>query len=225
MSTTPPRPRIAFVHTVAFLVDMFRQMMDRELPYVEVVHVLNETLLKDLLRDGPSPKITARIVRQAILAADGDVDMLVFTCSSTSPAINIARPMLAIPIVKIDDPMAEQAVASGKRIGLVCTARSTVDPSSALLQDHADIIKKPIEIDVSLSTHAYDALFAGDRGKHDKIIIEEASKLAETCDAIVLAQASLAHLQEPIADKTGKPTLASPPLLIERLRAMTAVIA
>jgi Asp/Glu/hydantoin racemase len=225
MLDTPRRPRIAFVHTVAFLVDMFRQTMDRELPHVEVVHILNETLLKDLLRDGPSPKITERIVRQAVLAADAGVDMVVFTCSSTSPAINVARQMLAIPIIKIDDPMAERAVSSGNRIGLVCTARSTVDPSSALLQEHADVIKKPIEIDVSLSTHAYDALFAGDRGKHDKIIIEEASKLAETCDVIVLAQASLAHLQQPIADKTGKPTLASPPLLMDRLRAMTAVMA
>src|SRR5580698_98016 len=144
MLDTPRRPRIAFVHTVAFLVDMFRETMDRELPHVEVVHILNETLLKDLLRDGASPKITERIVRQAILAADADVDMVVFTCSSTSPAINVARQLLAIPIIKIDDPMAERAVLSGNRIGLVCTARSTVDPSSALLREHADVIKKPI---------------------------------------------------------------------------------
>ena len=86
-------------------------MMDRELPHVEVVHILNETLLKDLLRFGPSPKIAERIVRQAILAADAGVDMVVFTCSSTSPSINLARQMLTIPIIKIDDPMAERAVA------------------------------------------------------------------------------------------------------------------
>jgi Asp/Glu/hydantoin racemase len=222
MLTPPPSPCIAFVHTVAFLVELFRQTMERELPQVEAVHVLNETLLKDLLRDGPSPKITERIIRQAILAADAGVDMVVFTCSSTSPAINLARQMLSIPILKIDDPMAEHAVSIGSRIGLLCTASSTVVPSSALLREHAARIGKPIEIDISLSTRAYDALFAGDRAEHDRIITEAAVKCAQDCDVMVLAQVSLAHLREPIANATGLPVLASPPLLIERLRKMTA---
>lgn len=218
MPVQQQRTRIAFVHTVAFLVDIFRQMMDRELPDIEVVHVLNETLLKDLLRDGPSPKITERIVRQAILAADADVDMVVFTCSSTSPAINLARQMLAVPIIKIDDPMAKVAVSTGSRIGLLCTASSTVEPSSALLRERAAEIEKVIDIKVALSTQAYNVLFSGDRAEHDKIIGEEAKKLAASCDVLVLAQASLAHLRDQLADMTGLPVLASPPLLLEHLK-------
>jgi Asp/Glu/hydantoin racemase len=212
-------PRIVFVHTVGFLVEQFRRMAEEDLPGVEVLHVLNESLLKDLLRTGPSPAITRRIVQQAVLAADADVDLVVFTCSSTSPAIDVARQVMSVPVLKIDDPMAEKAVFIGPRIGLLCTASSTVTPSSELLQAHAKQAGKEISISVSLAADAYEALFAGNRKRHDEIITADALKLAETCDVVVLAQASLAHLRESIGEKVGVPVLASPPLLMERLRA------
>jgi Asp/Glu/hydantoin racemase len=121
--------------------------------------------------------------------------------------------------LKIDDPMAEKAVFIGPRIGLLCTASSTVTPSSELLQAHAKRAGKEISISVSLATDAYEALFVGNRKRHDEIITADALKLAETCDVVVLAQASLAHLRESIRDKVAIPVLASPPLLMERLRA------
>jgi Asp/Glu/hydantoin racemase len=220
MATSGTRaPRIAFVHTVGFLVEQFRRLAQENLSGVEVFHVLNESLLKDLLRMGPSPAITRRIVQQAVLAADADVDLVVFTCSSTSPAIDVARQVISVPVLKIDDPMAEKAVSIGPRIGLLCTASSTVTPSSELLQGQAKRAGKEISISVSLAADAYEALFAGNTMRHDEIITAAALKLAETCNLIVLAQASLAHLRESIGDKIGIPVLASPPLLMERLRA------
>jgi hypothetical protein len=214
----PASARIAFVHTVGFLVDLFRKACADSLPGVDVFHILNESLLKDLLRDGPSPRITERVVRQALLAADAGPDIVVFTCSSTSPMIDVARPMSPVPILKVDEPMAIAAVAAGTRIGLLCTARSTVEPSSALLNAVAAAHGKTIEVVVSLVAGAYDALFAGDRAAHDRLVAEAAGALAGQCDVIVLAQVSLAHLRDEIAAKTGKTVFASPPMLMDRLR-------
>jgi len=45
--------RIGFIHTVGFLVDEFRVRMRGELPDVDCFHVLNESLLQDLLRGKP----------------------------------------------------------------------------------------------------------------------------------------------------------------------------
>lgn len=213
--------RIAFVHTVGRLVEMFRQMAARELPQADIFHVLNESLLQDLLRDGESPAVTRRIVQQAVLAADAGASLVVFTCSSTSPAIDAARPLVSVPILKIDDPMAERAVAAGGKIGLVCTASSTVAPSSALLEAHARAAGRAIEIEPLLLKEAYDALFAGDTARHDAIVTEAAVAMAPRCGCLVLAQASLAHLQEPLAAKVDVPVLASPALLMEKLRALT----
>jgi Asp/Glu/hydantoin racemase len=212
-------PRIAFVHTAGFLVEEFRRLAQENLPGVDVFHVLNESLLKDLLRTGPSPSITRRIVQQITLAADADVDLVVSTCSSTSPAIDAARQVISVPVLKIDDPMAEKAVSIGPRIGLLCTASSTVAPSSDLLHTHAKQAGREISISVALASDAYEALFSGNRTRHDDIITDAVLKLAETCDLIVLAQASLTHLRGAIGDKIGIPVLASPPLLMEKLRA------
>jgi Asp/Glu/hydantoin racemase len=204
-STSTKSPRVAFVHTVGFLVELFRKACDEQLPDVEVFHILNESLLKDLLREGPSPRIADRVVRQALIAVDAGADIVVATCSSTSPMMEIARKLSPAPILKVDEPMAEAAVSAGRRIGLLCTASSTVEPSSDLLE-------------VSLVAGAYDALFAGKRDQHDALVREAANAVAGRCDVIVLAQVSLAHLQPAIAEATNKPVMASPPLLMERLR-------
>jgi hypothetical protein len=127
--TTPPR--IAFVHTVSFLVEVFRKACEEHLPGVEVFHILNESLLKDLLRDGPSPRLADRIVRQALIAVDAGADIVVATCSSTSPMMDIARSLSSVPILKVDEPMRRAA----NRLRLWCrrwpepTTRSS--PASA----------------------------------------------------------------------------------------------
>ena len=53
--------------------------------------MLDESVLQDLIRYGPSSGITRRIVTLSQLAADAGAELIVFTCSSTSPAIDTAR--------------------------------------------------------------------------------------------------------------------------------------
>jgi Asp/Glu/hydantoin racemase len=222
MPNPAPIGRVAFVHTVGVLVDRFRKMAAASLPGVDAFHVLNESLLQDLLRDGPSAGITRRVVQQAALAADAGATLVVFTCSSTSPAVDVARELVSVPILKIDDPMAEQATSRGGRVGVICTTRSTVDPSTALLKQHAKAAGSAIEIETVLLPGAYDALFSGDVARHDEIVREAAVSLAARCDVLVLAQASIAHLQEPLSGLVAIPVLASPPLLMARLRGLVS---
>lgn len=215
MPATQAPQTIAFIHTVSFLVDEFKKRMAEELPAVRTRHVLNESLLQDLLAGVPVAKVYRRVVEQILIAADAGADLIVMTCSSTSPAVDIARQLTSIPIVKIDDPMAESAVHGGHDIGLVCTAKSTVAPSTALLRSHAG--GQDINVTVLLKSEAYDALLSGDRVLHDKIVTAAAVELASRVDVLVLAQASLMHLQEPIAAASAASVLTSPPLLMQEL--------
>ena len=215
--------RIGFVHTVGFLVEDFRARMRRDLPAIECFHILNESLLQDLLRGEPKATVYRRVTEQIALAADAGADLIVMTCSSTSPAVDIARQMIAPPILKIDDPMAAEAVATGGRIGLVCTATSTVEPSSALLRAHAAAQGRDIAITPMVLPEAYAALMNGDRVRHDAIIRQGAVAAAGTIDVLVLAQASLAHLKDDLGATLALPVLASPPLLMQRLREMLSL--
>lgn len=209
--------RIAFIHTVGFLVDDFRARARAEIPTADCFHILNESLLQDLLRGTPQPLAYRRVVEQILLAAQALPDLIVVTCSSTSPAVDIARRLVQQPILKIDDPMMAQAVRTGPRIGLLCTASSTVEPSSALLRAHAAGQGREISIQTALRPEAYQALMAGDRARHDAILQDAAKELSRGVDVLVLAQASLAHLRDPLAAALNRPVLASPPLLMREI--------
>lgn len=209
--------RIAFVHTVGFLVEDFRARVRAEVPAADCFHILNESLLQDLLRGTPQPLAYRRVVEQILLAAQTQPDLIVVTCSSTSPAVDIARRLVQQPILKIDDPMMAEAVRSGLRIGLLCTASSTVEPSSVLLRAHAAEQAREITVKTVLRPEAYQALMAGDRVRHDAILVEAATELSREVDVLVLAQASLAHLRDPLAAQLPCPVLASPPLLMREI--------
>lgn len=214
--------RIAFIHTVGFLVDDFRARARAELPGADCFHILNESLLQDLLRGTPQPLAYRRVVEQIVLAAQAQPDLIVVTCSSTSPAVDIARRIVQQTILKIDDPMMAQAVRSGPRIGLLCTASSTVEPSSALLRAHAAEQGREISIQTVLRPEAYQALMAGDRVRHDAMLQEAAKELSHEVDVLVLAQASLAHLRDPLTATLSCPVLASPPLLMQEIARLSA---
>jgi Asp/Glu/hydantoin racemase len=210
--------RVAFIHTVGMLVERFRLRMREELPGIDCFHMLDESLLQDLLRHGPSPAITRRIVAQARLAEEAGAELIVFTCSSTSPAIDTARAVVAAPILKIDDPMYAQAVRVAGTTAILCTTSSTLEPSRRLFEAHAAEAGRVAAARPQLCAGAFDALTRGDREAHDRLVMNEAAALAPQIQQVVLAQASLAHLAEPMRARFGLPVLASPDLLMQALR-------
>lgn len=216
---------VAFIHTVALLVERFRPRFQQELPATRCFHMLDESVLQDLLRDGPSPAITRRVVGLAELAADAGAELIVFTCSSTSPAIDVARQVVPVPIVKIDDAMYAEAARSDGRVGLVCTTSSTVAPSRSLLAAHCAAAGTKIDAEPLLVDGAFAALSAGQRDEHDALVMKAALELAQRVDRIVLAQASLAHLCTPLQEQAGKPVFASPEWMVADVVARVAASA
>ncbi|MBN3849325.1 Asp/Glu/hydantoin racemase [Paraburkholderia sp. Ac-20342] len=212
--------RIAFIHTVAWLVDEFRKQVAETLPHADAFHMLDESLLQDLLARKPVPGVYRRAVTQIMQAVDAGATRIVMTCSSTSPSVDIARTLTSVPIHKIDDPMAEKAVRTGQTIGLLCTADSTIQPSTALLHAHAQTLGREVRVVPSLVPHALDALTRGDRDRHDELVLRAAQTLGDEADVIVLAQASLARLEPALNKELKAPVLASPPLLMDLLRSV-----
>ena len=213
-------PRLAVLHTVSALAERFKPMFRDALgDRIDTFHMVDESLLQDLMRHGPKPGITRRVVSFAERAEDAGADLIVFTCSSTSPGIDVARQTVGVPILKIDDPMAAKAVQLGKRIGVVCTANSTVGPSTEIVRTHAREQKREVQVEGLLVQGAFQALSAGKRDEHDRLVREAAIGLAKRSDVIVLAQASMAHLEESIAAEAKVPVLSSPRLCVEAVAA------
>ena len=208
--------RIGFVHTKLALLDRFRSEMADRHPHADAFHVLNEGLLQDLVRGVERQSVYRRVVQQLLLTADNMADIVVLTCSSLSPAVDFARGLCAVPILKLDDPMSAEAVRIGRRIAVLCTNTSMPGPCAGLLRQHAAAQGREVLIETIVRPEAHTALFAGDRARHDAILTEAARDALVRADVLVLSLWTIAHL-EPTFAAWGKPVLSSPPFLMADL--------
>jgi Asp/Glu/hydantoin racemase len=210
--------RLALIHTVIFLADMFKKKLAARYPGLQSFHVVDESLIQALFAaGGMTPGIARRLSGQAGLARDAGAEVILFTCSSTSPAVDLVRPLIDVPVLKIDDPMAERAVQTGEKIGVVCTAKTTLLPCQDLIGQHAVRLGRKVTVQSRLESAAFEAVMAGDKARHDELVVGAAMELGRACDVVVLAQSSMAHLAPGLEEKLKRPVLAAPDLCVESL--------
>jgi Asp/Glu/hydantoin racemase len=215
--------RLALIHTVIFLADMFKKKLAARYPGLQSFHVVDESLIQGLFAaGGMTPCIARRLAGQAGLARDAGAEVILFTCSSTSPAVDLIRPLFDVPVLKIDDPMAERAVLTGEKIGVICTAKTTLLPCQNLIREHADRLGRKVTVQGRLEAAAFNAVMAGDKVRHDELVMGAAMEMGRECDVIVLAQSSMAHLAPGLGETLKMPVLAAPDLCVEALAGFLA---
>jgi Asp/Glu/hydantoin racemase len=218
-------PIVCFFHTGASLSRRFDELAAEYMPETDYYHAVDESVIDELLVVGElTPAIRGRVCGHLSIAERAGTDVILDTCSSTSPAVDMARQIVDIPVVKVDDPMAERAVELGKEVGLLATAGSTVGPSSELVKRKATEAGKPVEVTTALVGEAFKARTGGDIERHDQLVVDRAAELASESDVLVLAQASMAHLESRLEADLGVPALSSPKLAMEHLAARVADI-
>jgi Asp/Glu/hydantoin racemase len=209
---------LALIHTSPVLVPTFTQLAAELLPGVNIFHMVDESLIKNTMAAGRLTKPTARRVLSLIESAQqAGAEAAMVTCSSIGQAVSLSRPFIDIPVFRIDEAMAEEAVAKGPRIGVAATVQTTLDPTIELLQATARRGGKSIETIPCLCEGAFEAVISGQTDLHDRLVTEALQKLRDTVDVVVLAQASMVRVLASIpAD--GTPILTSPRLAMERAR-------
>lgn len=210
--------KIGFVHTGVAIADMFKPMIAERLPGIATFHIVDDSLIQDLLHEERfTPSILKRLCNQVELAEEAGAEMIMVTCSSIAPGVDVARKMVSVPVMKVDEPMAEKAVSFSDRIGVMATAKTTMTPSVNLIQEKADQAGKKVTIHPTLSSDAFDCFLKGDMQNHDRIVTEAARELKGKVGVIVLAQASMGHLADAIQEIAAVPVLKSPPLAMDAL--------
>ena len=210
--------KVGFVHTGVAIAAMIKPMMAERLPGVSSFHIVDDSLIQDLLQTGQmTPSILRRLCRQVELAEEAGAQLIMVTCSSIAPGVDTARKMVSVPVMKIDEPMAEKAISLSDRIGVLATAKTTMGPSVKLIEDKASEASKKLTIHSILSADAFDCFLRGDMETHDRIVKEAAAKLVGKVGVAVLAQASMGHLAGPIEGILKVPVLTSPGLAMDAL--------
>lgn len=213
------RKKLGLIHTSATLVPMFASLCKEKLPGVDVFNIADDSLVKGIMEAG---SLTAQIKRRVagyIESAElGGADYIMVTCSSIGPAVEAAAPLMAVPVLRVDQPMADKAVATGRRIGVVATLKTTLEPTADLIQRRAAQAGKQIELISRLAEGAFDALMSGDAARHDEMVAGALKELSQQVDVIVLAQASMARVVDTLPPQEKRvPILSSPAIAVDYL--------
>jgi aspartate/glutamate racemase len=210
---------LGLIHTSATLVPVFQQLCVQYLPGVQVFNIVDDSLIKNVIRNNALlPETARRVVDYAGSAEAAGADFILYTCSSIGAAVETAAQLTTVPVLRVDQPMADQAVRTGKRIGVIATLPTTLEPTSDLVKRRAAAAGKEIKLQSRLCEGAFDALMRGDTETHDRMVAEALKELSSQVDVIVLAQASMARVVEGLSEADKKvPILSSPAIAIQHL--------
>src|ERR1017187_1652026 len=153
---------LALIHTsqgFLYVETQMKQMFTEIMPEVRLINIMDDSLLPDVMAEMRIPNdVTKRLCLYVMAAEAAGADAVLSVCSSMGPAVDCARKLVNIPVIKIDDAHTGKAVREAKRIGVLATAGTTLGPTVNLLKEKADALGKEVEIRESLCTAAFEAL-------------------------------------------------------------------
>lgn len=203
------RKRLAvMIHNSLVLVEPLKIAFKEILPEVETLNIIDESLLRTLLKFGKIDyKGIKRVCQYTIFAEEMGADVVLMTCSSLADSVDVARRLVHIPVLKINESMIDEAVKIGDRVAILGTLSSVIEPTVRILKDKAEDAGKKLEIKTILCEDAFKALLSGDTTGHDRMVLEYIKRISKQVDVIVLAQGSMARLVPMIDEDIKIPVL------------------
>ncbi|MEW2292859.1 aspartate/glutamate racemase family protein [Streptomyces sp. NPDC006743] len=199
---------LALLHTSPVHVPVFDALREQDHPRLRLRHFVDEGLLRRARRGGPETVAgdIATVLDRAVAEGAGAV---LCTCSTIGAVAETAGAARALPVLRIDRPMAAQAVAAGPRVVVVAAVESTLDPTVALLHQEAERAGRRLRARPLLVPGAWARFEAGDTEGYLRAVAEAADSVTgDEADAVVLAQASMAQARD--LTTTSVPVLSSP---------------
>ena len=203
--------KITLIHTSPAAIAPLMRFYTEAAPELEITNQLDDGLLR-LLAAKEHATVERRLAEMLTVAVRTyDAELVMVTCSSvTKGMVERLAPLFDLPVLKIDYPMAREAVAAGSRIGVAATFPPTIVPTTQLITEAAQEAGASVEIIQEVIPGAYDALLSGDERAHDEQLCAGVERLAERgVDVIVLAQISMARVLPRLEGKLAVPVLSS----------------
>jgi len=213
---------LGIIHANIITTKVMEPYIKKYIPEVTLCHMVDDTIQRDNIAAGVGviPKANYfKFAQYAHNLEEAGVDLILLACSTFNFAAELARPMINTPIAQIDRPMMEEAVKTGKRVGLLATLETTVPSSERLLRIAAAEAGKEVEIKSVLCPQAFVELQKGDPEAHNRILLEAIDKLSGEVDSIVMAQLSMSVLA-PLLTNTKIPVFNSGDTGFGRVRKM-----
>ena len=202
---------LAFLHTSPVHIQTFTALLAELAPDIPARHVVNEDLLSEACRAGEVTPALHKQVEEALLAAveEQNAAVMVCTCSSIGSVAEELNERAHATLMRIDRPMAAEAVRIGSRIIVAATLPATLNPTRELILSEAREAGKEVQIIELLCDSAWQQFVQGNQEAYLREVADHLQNAATLGEVIVLAQASMARAVELCPD-LGLPVLTSP---------------
>jgi Asp/Glu/hydantoin racemase len=203
--------KVAFIHTSPAAIGPVMQFYAASAPEFEITNLLDDGLLR-LLKAQDMATAEARLYDMIKTARETyGSELAMITCSSVPQELaeRLAENFRS-PVLKIDYPMAQEAVRQGRRVGVAATFEPTLAPTRKLIERAAAASGVEVELVEEVAPEAYDALLTGDTARHDELLVALVERLQQRdVSAVVLAQVSMARVLPLLEGRARVPVLTS----------------
>lgn len=176
---------------------------------VEIISMQDPSILAEVRDAGyVTPTAAARLMGMYTAAVAQGAEAILNICSSVGEVADAFQPAAAyigVPVVRVDEDMCREAVRRGLRIGVLATLPTTLEPTKGTIRRVARAMGKHVELVDGLVN-----AFGMDQVQFRQLLIGAAKEICDQVDVIVLAQGSMAYVEQDIEAAVGKPTLSSP---------------
>jgi aspartate/glutamate racemase len=210
--------RIALVHAVPMAIGPVAAAFDALWPEAERINLLDDSLSVDRQRAGAlTPAIAARIAALADYAQACGANAILYTCSAFGEAIEAVARSRVIPVLKPNEAMFDEALATGRRIGMLATFPPSVAGMEAEFRAQAGA--GGATITTACVPDAMASAQRGDIATHNALLAAAAQRTdALDFDALLLAQFSMAPARDAVQGVVRCPVLTSPGSAVRKLK-------
>ncbi len=206
---------LVYTSTTPELIEMVEREVRKNIREdTELVSLQNPEILKEVREAGyVTPKAASKLIRMYMEAVLQGADAILNICSSVGETADSAQEVAAyigVPVVRIDEEMCREAVRIAKkgssRIAILATLPTTLKPTEKTVFRVAREMGARVDVVEGL----IDGAFGLNQEQFRKQMLTAATKVADQVDVILLAQGSMAYVEEDIYKATGVATLSSP---------------
>lgn len=204
------------LHTVPALAATFDALVADAVPGAQREHIVDAWMLETAIAEGVTPAVQARVASHLRHLQDAGADAVLVTCSSIGEAAEQAARSLRIPILRVDAPMAAQAVSllpplpppaidsgvfrpdtpsegrttqepmASGRVVVLATNTATVGPTTRLIEREAAARGVDAAVTATVVAEAAAARATGDQERHDRLIAGAVRAAAEAGAGVIV---------------------------------------
>ena len=212
--------RFVIIHTTPATVPTIGALIHEEIGECVVSNLLDDSILPEINQAGAiTPGVRARLFALLGVAQTIRPDAILCACSSIGGVMEEGATFTSVPVLRIDAPMAEAAVAHSSSIAVLATLASTLEPTSDLIARKAQSAGREVALTKRVIEGAGALLSAGDGAGYDRMVADAIVEAFKTCEVVLLAQASMARCMHCVPAELHNRVFTSPMSGVAQLKA------